>query len=332
MKKGWNVSFALFLALWPLAAVGARAELDCNVPVKIEAPIDGPLQLAKRIENYRAILKSCAASGGEKLAIRSMRVDGEELLLAVNPQSLETSLERAACWKCGEPQGTNRFLESVDRYAAEPGKTLRPGAVWLDNAGLKHGKNGEGAFLTADLCPSRKPLDRAFLQSVEKQGGATPIALSVSGLWIERHAEDFAWLRREKAENRLAITFVNHSQTHPYRPGLADGQNFLLMPGLDKENEIFDVEKLLIANGETPSVFFRFPGLISDPSWMETLKSLHLIPLGSDAWLALGQPAGPGSVLLVHVNGNEPLGVTKFKSLSKQGRLPEPFLPLTLAP
>src|SRR5208337_4943223 len=101
MKK----ALALFLALWPLAAVGARAELDCTVPAKIEAPIDGPLEPAKRVEDYRPILKSCAASGRKILAIRFMRVDGEDLLLAVDPQRLDTSLERAACWKCGEPQG-----------------------------------------------------------------------------------------------------------------------------------------------------------------------------------------------------------------------------------
>jgi hypothetical protein len=294
--------------------------------------MDGPLQPLHRVEAYRAILQSCTAGGRERrLAIRALRVGGEDFYLTVDPQSLDTSLERAKCWTCGQAQGTNRFLQSVERAAAEPGKSLKAGASWLDNAGLKRG-HGEGAFFTADLCPSRKKLDRAFLQSLEKAGEATPIALSVSGLWIVHHPDDFAWLRKENAERRLAIAFVNHSYTHPYRPGVPEGENFLLTPGLDKDNEVFDVERLLIANGETPSVFFRFPGLISDAGWMEVLRHDHLIALGADAWLALEQKPRPGSILLVHANGNEPLGLSKFNGLSRQGALPTPFLSLTQAP
>jgi hypothetical protein len=321
----------ILLALWPLAALGARAEPDCASPARVEAAIGGPLQPADRVEVYQPILKSCAAGGRERLAIRFMRIAGEDFYLTVDPQGLDTSLDRAACWTCGPPQGTSRFLQSVERTAAEPGKSLRPGANWLDNAGLRHGR-GEGAYLTADLCPSSKKLDRDFLQKLEKSGPATPIALSVSGLWITHHAEDFAWLRKEKAEGRLAITFVNHSWSHPYRPGLPDGQNFLLEPGLDRDREVFEVERLLIANGETPSVFFRFPGLISDQGWMAALRRDHLIPLGSDAWLALEQKPRSGSILLVHVNGNEPLGLTKFQDLSLRDKLPQPFLPLNQAP
>ena len=74
------------------------------------------------------------------------------------------------------------------------------------------------------------------------------------------------------------------------------------------QEEILDVERLLIANGETPSVFFRFPGLISDPALMEAVRENHLIPLGANAWLALGRKAPPGAVVLVHPNGNEPFG------------------------
>jgi hypothetical protein len=321
----------ILLALWQLPLIGARAEPDCASPAKVEAPIGGALQPLHRVEDYHAILQSCTNAGRERLAIRAMHVAGEEFLLTVDPQRLDTSLERAACWTCREPKGTSRFLQSVNRYADDRGKGIKAGASWLDNAGLTHGQ-GDGAFLTADLCPSRKPLDRDFLQKLERSGQATPIALSVSGLWISHHPEDFAWLRKEKREGRLAITFVNHSYTHPYRAGLPEGQNFLLGPGLEKDREVFDVERLLIANGETPSAFFRFPGLISDASWMEALRRDHLIPLGADAWLALEQKPRPGAILLVHANGNEPLGLSKFQDLSRQGALPTPFLPINQAP
>jgi 2-polyprenyl-6-methoxyphenol hydroxylase-like FAD-dependent oxidoreductase len=49
-----------------------------------------------------------------------------------------------------------------------------------------------------------------------------------------------------------------------------DLANFLLMPGFDMQSEILDQERLLIANGETPSIFFRFPGLVSDAALMHT--------------------------------------------------------------
>jgi hypothetical protein len=301
---------------------------DCAAPVAVKAPISGILQDLSRVKDYRVVLQSCRGSGGERLAIRTMNVDGDDLLLTVDPQSLVTHLERMDCWPCDDrTQAGTRFIDAVNRFAKQTDKVK---AGWLENAGMTRGHEDRGAFVTGDLCPSRKPLDRTFLTKLEKPGAATPVALSVSGVWMKQHPDDFAWLRREKAEGRLAITFVNHSFHHPYRPGLAEGQNFLLMPGVDMKDEILDVERLLIANGETPSVFFRFPGLISSPSLMETMREYHLIPLGANAWLALGQKALSGSVVLVHPNGNEPFGLHLFES--QQDKLPRPFLPITEAP
>jgi hypothetical protein len=315
----------LFLALWTLG--GAPAIADCAAPVAVAA---AGLQPLARVKNYQPVLQSCHGPGAEKLAIRTMTVDGEPVFLAVDPQTLATTLERAGCWTCADTtddaQAHTRFIGAVNRFAQEKGQQK---SGWLDNAGLTHGR-GAGVFVTGDLCPSSKPLDRGFLQRLEKPGEATPVALSVSGLWIEHHAADFAWLRQQKAEGRLAIRFVNHSFHHPYRPGLATGQNFLLTQGVDMEREVLDVERLLIANGETPSVFFRFPGLISDPALMDVLRGKHLIPLGSNAWLALNQKASAGAVVLVHPNGNEPFGIKLFETHREQ--MPQPFRPIEDAP
>lgn len=319
----------LFLVLWTLGDAPAIA--DCAAPVAVPAPLDGPLQLLSRVKNYQPLLQSCRrGDGAEKLAIRTMTVDGQELFLAVDPHTLATSLERDGCWTCqattDEAQAHTRFIAAVNRFAQEKGQQK---SGWLDNAGLTHGR-GAGVFVTGDLCPSQKPLDRDFLKKLGKPGEATPVALSVSGLWIERHPADFAWLRQQIAEKQLAISFVNHSFSHPYRPGLAMGQNFLLTPGVDMERQVLDVERLLVANGETPSVFFRFPGLISDPALMEVLRAKHLIPLGANAWLALNQKASPGAVVLVHPNGNEPLGLRQFET--QREKLPQPFRPIEDAP
>jgi hypothetical protein len=319
--------FLLALALWASSAIGAMAH--CPASAVVEAPISGGLQLLSRVKDYQVVLQTCHRDKDQGVAIRAMKVAGDDLLLTVDPQTLATRLECAANWQCDDkPQVTGtRFIDAVNRFAQQPGKVK---AGWLENAGMTRGREDRGVFVTGDLCPSRKPLDRDFLTKLEKSDPDAPVALSVSGLWMKQHPDDFAWLRQEKAAHRLAITFVNHSFHHPYRPGLAEGQNFLLTPGVDMRQEILDVERLLIANGETPSVFFRFPGLISSPALMETLRENHLIPLGANAWLALGQKASSGAVVLVHPNGNEPFGLKLFET--QQDKLPRPFHLINEAP
>jgi hypothetical protein len=329
------------LSVWLLAPPGASAASDCAAPVSLAAPLDGPVQAASRVKDLRVTLQDCRrADRADVLATRRFSVDGEDLFLAVDPERLTTRLERAVCWACApttpEAQSQTRFIRAVDDFSKAPGKKLPAGATWLDNAGLTHGREGAGrgggAFLTGDLCPSHRPLDRAFLTSLEGGGAATPIALAISGLWIRQHPADFLWLRREMAEGRLAIAFVNHSDRHPYRPGLADAHNYLLMPGVDMGQEILEVERLLIANGEVPSVFFRFPGLISDRATMDAVRDDFLIPLGAQSWLALTPVAPRGAVILVHPNGNEPFGLNVFERLRRAGKLPAPYRPISEAP
>jgi hypothetical protein len=114
--------------------------------------------------------------------------------------------------------------------------------------------------------------------------------------------------------------------------GLKDAQNYLLRPGVDLDREIFETEKILIAHGETPSVFFRFPGLVADRTLLDKLEARHLVALGADSWLALGPPPRAGSILLVHPNGNEPAGLQIFSRLLRTGRVPRPLRPLIEAP
>ncbi len=49
--------------------------------------------------------------------------------------------------------------------------------------------------------------------------------------------------------------------------------------------------------------------------------SYGLVPIGSDAWLAgnaKDQDPAPGSIVLIHGNGNEPLGIDRFLALLRQ--------------
>jgi hypothetical protein len=149
-------------------------------------------------------------------------------------------------------------------------------------------------------------------QHSEYLGKPFPIALSMTGVWIEKHEEEFRWLCEQNQKKTLDITWVNHSYHHPYKPNVDYNSNFLLGPEVNFRQECLELEKLLLQNNQIPSIFFRFPGLISNIDLMNQLRSLGLIPLGSNAWLAKGENPTPGSIILIHGNLNEHKGVELF--------------------
>jgi hypothetical protein len=144
-----------------------------------------------------------------------------------------------------------------------------------------------------------------------------PIALSITGVWMRDHARDLEWLKEMNIKGEIAITWINHSFNHRVSINLPLKQNFLLQPGTDINFEVLGTEQAMLKNGLLPSVFFRFPGLVSDQQLIYKITDFGLIPVGSDAWLAKGQQAQPGSIVLIHGNGNEPTGVNDFLILLK---------------
>jgi hypothetical protein len=74
----------------------------------------------------------------------------------------------------------------------------------------------------------------------------------------------------------------------------------------------------MLERGLTPSVFFRFPGLVSDEKLFHIITSFGLIPVGSDAWLAKNQWPKNGSIVLVHATGNEIIGIQRFLRLIQE--------------
>jgi len=288
---------------------------------------------AASVEPYHSVLRLCSKPDGvQRVAIREMRLRGEAALLLANTETLATQLQSAACWTCRDIDDraleSTRMMRALDKSAEAPELTKRG---FLENAGLKHGE-GEGAFLTGDLCPSSKPIDRDFIERLAADGPHTPIALSISGLWLTHHYADYLWLLNKQASGAIDILWTNHSYHHPFKRGVALDRNFLLTPGVDADAEILDTERLLIANGQTPSLFFRFPGLISNAELMQAARRHHLISLGADAWLALRQQPKEGSIVLVHPNGNEPAGLKVFAHDELTGSLPKPLRALTEAP
>jgi len=189
----------------------------------------------------------------------------------------------------------------------------------LTDAGLEKVSATDGIVLTIDLCPSHKALDRRLLtRLVEAMGNDEhPIHLSfsISGAWIREHRVDLHWLVSLEDSGKVAITWINHSNHHYFVPGLPLQQDFLLLPGTNVDAEVMDAEQTMLEAGLLPSVFFRFPGLVSDRRLVARVLALGLIPVGSDAWLAKNQQARTGSIVLIHGNGNEPLGVQRFLAL-----------------
>jgi hypothetical protein len=276
---------------------------------------------ASPISDYQSVFKPFYGPDGTLLAAtRQYRRGDDTRFLVLDPERLDfremtAASVLSASAATDKPWQETSFARALARQTAPP--------FPLQNDGLREAEHPvPGFFLTADLCPAKRPLDRGFIESLKalplKQ--PVPLALMVSGLWIERHPDDFAWLRNQVAAGKLAITWGNHSFTHAYAPEAPLEMNFLLSPGTDFTVEALSLEVLLLEAGLLPSPFFRFPGLVSNRRLIEKLRDLHLIPIGSAAWLAKGEIPRPGSLILVHANGNEPEGIRLLRAFFAQHR------------
>jgi hypothetical protein len=277
------------------------------------------LTAASRISDYRPVFRPFYDErGGLLAAVRRYHNGAEDLSLVLDPYRFEfrimASEKALSAGTAGEDAWRDTpFSRALSLYTAPPHPLL--------NAGLREGGQPvKGVFLTADLCPSRKQLDRRFIETTASlpQKAPVPLALMVTGLWIRRHEADFAWIKELEIAGRLSITWGNHSFSHFYDPIVPPARNFLLRPGTDLTKEALSLELLLLERGVIPSPFFRFPGLVSDMSLMEGLRGLSLLPVGSNAWLAKGEQPKVGSVIMVHGNGNEPDGIRRLHSFYRQ--------------
>jgi peptidoglycan/xylan/chitin deacetylase (PgdA/CDA1 family) len=273
------------------------------------------------ISDYRPLFRpGYDSSGVLQIAIREFRRGDQTRLLLVNPVTLATSVAGvAALDPARQPDEAvirnTPFIKALDRSTAPPYRLQNHGAV---RAPLP----AEGMFLTVDMCPSTRPFEKEFFTAVaglsRENGRPAPLAIAMTGSWLANHRDELAWLVGLIREGTLAVTWVNHSYSHPYEPKAPLERNFLLTPGSDFEREVLATERLLLENGLLPSPFFRFPGLVADGRLLQKLRQLALIPIGSDAWLAKGENPTSGSFILVHGNGNEPQGIKKIMPLLRK--------------
>jgi hypothetical protein len=275
-----------------------------------------------QLTNYQ-VLFGLTTQAPQQIIWRQWQQQGQYWYLLVDPQTLETTVAtlppgsvRAQAWPA--------LLAKISQTPyGQAMRTEQQRSGSLQDAGIKRASSTQQGFsLTIDLCPSTKPLTRsvfeALIRAFEKAEKPVPVTITVTGVWMANHQADLDYLKGLVGRGDLAITWVNHSFHHRFDPLRPLAVNFLLEPKTNLRNEVLLNEQAMLQNGITPAIFFRFPGLVSDRTTFDEVLAFGLLPIGSDAWLAKGQPVRPGSFVLIHANGNEPLGIADFIRLIRQ--------------
>lgn len=254
------------------------------------------------LEHYERFVKEYVENETLFITTRRFELQGVTFYLTINTQTLQTKVLAL---------DASRLQPLSSRFDATPfAKLLSTATAHPESGGVTHAqtKLPKAIFLTMDMCPSsKKGYEDAFLAHLTQTNGKTPIAIAMSSAWMEHHPKEFQELINHPL---LEITWVNHTHTHFYDRSLEERQNFMLHQPTNVQQEVFGLEQKLLEQGLTPSVFFRFPGLVSDAKLMKELKETYfLVPLSTDAWIAKGQKVKEGSILLIHGNKNEPQGI-----------------------
>lgn len=293
--------------------------LLCLLSVFAFAPMS---EAQNAISNYTVCIGKASYANTDFILLRKFKQRNKTKFLAVAVYSLNTSILDSAevkfslsYWQQLKSIYSNTpFIKALIDVEAK--------SFLIQDAGVTHGYPSEkGITLTVDLCPSHKPLDRSIFNSVINAFAGiekpVPLGLSISGRFLLNHEDDMQWINKLQRDNLIKVTWINHTYSHYYDPKVPLTENFLLKPGTNIHSEVLKLEQLMLEKDMLPSVFFRFPGLVSDSAIVKQIITLGLIPIGSDAWLAKGNQAKNGSIVLIHGNGNEPVGVKDFISLIK---------------
>lgn len=284
------------------------------------APVAPPEQ---RVVTARIAARVGAAlEPGHKLAvIRTATFQGEAARLVVDADSFATSLVTAASLAQASRAATAGDRLQDTPYLRSLGELARRGGA-LDHvaAGAPFARDGvdEPFALTIDMCQSRKAWERRLFEwavSLSNElGEPVPVGIAMTGVWAKAHPVELEQLLTWERAGKLAITWMNHSSTHPLHclDASCRRAEFLTARSVDFDEEVLGEERVVLARGMIPSTIFRFPGLVHDANRLRQLSRLSLMPLDADGWIAKGQPIRPHAVVLVHGNGNEPEGIAGF--------------------
>ncbi|HEX3006906.1 MAG TPA: hypothetical protein VHO90_04760, partial [Bacteroidales bacterium] len=216
------------------------------------------------------------------------------------------------------------LLRKIDSLYIRSSVVLIQNFIPIFRNGQNHLRRNEIGFYIFKTHRYKETLDRVIFSSIveafKKFKEPQPIGISITGKFLKSHPKDIKWLIDLTKSGLIEIVWINHTYNHTYNHKLPIQENFLLEPGTDLDSEILLLEKSLLEKEILFSAFFRFPGLVSDSKLVDRLTDYGLIPIGSDAWLAKGQMAKNGDIVLIHGNGNEPLGVKDFLAMLRKER------------
>lgn len=262
------------------------------------------------------------ARGVRLLVTRALHVDGAPARVVVDADSLVSSVVRAASLAEGAREAVAGDAVTASPFAKSLAETARLASAnhALDRVApsAKTGPAAEPFALTIDMCQSKKPWDAAlFAWAVslsDRIHAPVPVGIAMTGGWARAHPRELDQLGAWITSGKLAVTWINHSSTHPLNclDATCRRAEFLTAASVDFDAEVLGLEQALVARGLVPSVLFRVPGLVHDTQRLARLAELSLLPLDANAWIAKGQPIGARTVVLVHGNGNEPPGIRGF--------------------
>lgn len=281
------------------------------------------LVVTKRLELRRSLVgdrdSQVVPPRTSLLVRRRLLVDKRPFALVTIPSTLTTYLVDAGTLRAS----TRRLSREISAWARY--------RSWFDTeaAKTKALACGNGAslarklVLTVDFCWSLHSYEEKLLKSIERAAkarprGAHPV-LFLSGRWIEQHPTEMQALVEMKLSTpRFDPIWANHSWVHPKNPPFMNAYSPETL-----RDDTLRVERSLLEWGLAPSVYYRFPGLVHDAVRLHSILDLDLFPIDSDAWMALVGKTNPndatatlafrlpapGSIALVHGNGNETEGI-----------------------
>jgi len=285
------------LDLYAVHAIGtyevALQELRITESVTTLMPADGELAAGARVRVFRQLILDETPA--------SLVVDLDDLDVAV--------VERASLESRAEPLGdeSTPYADALVAMRGDAYETLT----------LPAEEGAERFAVTIDMCQSSREWESELFDWLRDYAATrddpVPVGIAMTGLWALRHPEQFREIVRWHADGELSIVWIDHSFHHPLRPN-ADRSVYAFMTAedVDMRDEVTDLERLLLSQGALPSTLFRFPGLTWNETRLADINDMSLVALDADAWIAKGQPVKDAGVVLLHGNGNEPIGVDWF--------------------
>lgn len=233
------------------------------------------------VSNYKVFLATANLESKNLLIIRKFEQSGNTNYLAVDLNTIETQILRADKLKTNAISWQKLYSDYATTPYIKALAYAKKQSFALQDAGIIHGWPKEkGITLTIDLCPSHKPLDRVIFTSLLSEFGKiekpVPIALSITGRFMLDHTDDMEWLKSLQTKGDINITWVNHTYNHHYDPKIPLAENFLLEPNTHIDFEVLQTEIALLERQLLPSVFFRFPGLVSDNTVTNSITVLSI--------------------------------------------------------